>query len=173
MCRRCSSTGQPLPQLTLAVQYNTKDSHSTKICIRTIKDVFIPTPLMLQCTHIYMETSLQPDPFGNTRQCTERLLLNECLIDQCDPSGTTENLKHLLPLTFTTHPVYRNIPRNKMDGLSVCFMLCLRRGYASTMTVACIDVPLSSAVKMVMPHTLYLTHTSEFLSHWRQSVSHQ
>lgn len=173
VCRRRGSTGQPLPQLTLAVQYNNKDSHTTKLCIRSIQDVSIPTQLMLQYTHIYMGVSLQPDPGGNMRQSTEELPLSEGLIDQSSGSSTSENLKLLLPLVFITCPVYRNIPRNKMDGLSVSFALCLRKGYASTMTVATTDIPLSSAVKMVMPNTLYLTHTSEFLSYCRQSPSIQ
>lgn len=168
-CRRRGSTGQPLPQLTLAVQYNNKDSHSTKICIRTIRDVFIPTQLMLQCTHVYVTVSLYPDPVGNTRQSTEELPVNKGLVDQFSPSGTTEHLKLLLPLAFTMCPLYRNIPRNKMDDVSISFTLCLRKGYASTMAVASIDTPLSSAVKMIMPTTLYLMHTSEFLFHWRQS----
>ena len=163
-CRRCGSTGQPLPRLTLAVQYNNRDSHSTKICIRIIEDMFIPTQLMLQCTHIFMEVCLQPDPIGNTKQYTEELLLNESLVDQC---STTEHLKLLLPLAFTACPVYRNIPRNKMDDLSISFTLCLRKGYTSVMVVASVDIPLSSAVKMVMPQTLYLAHTAEFLSHWK------
>ena len=176
VCRRRGSIGQPLPKLTLAVQYNNRESHSTKVCIRTIQDVFIPTQLMLQYTHVYMEVSLQPDPVGNMRHSTEELPLNESLVDQYSPNDhddVTERLKLLMPLAFTTCPVYSNIPRNKMDGLSIFFTLCLRKGYASTMAVATIDIPLSSAVKMVMPHTLHLMHTSEFLSHWRQSSSCQ
>ena len=54
VCRRRGSIGQPLPQLTLVVQYDNRESHSTKVCIRTIQDVFIPTKLMLQYTHIYI-----------------------------------------------------------------------------------------------------------------------
>ena len=165
-CRRRGSTGQPLPQLILAVQYNSRDSHSTKICIKTIQDVFIPTQLMLQCTHVYMEVDLKPDLVGNMKQYTEELPLKESL-DQSSTCGATDQLKLLLPLAFTACPMYRNIPRNKMDDLSVSFMLCLRKGYASIVPVASIDIPLSSAVKMVMPQTLYLTHTAEFLSYWR------
>jgi len=168
-CRRCGSTGQPFPQLTLTVQYNNKDSHTTKICIRTVQDVFIPTHLMLQCTHIYVEACLQPDSIANMKQFTKELPLNEDLVDRCSTRGTTEHLKLLTTLSFTTCAVYRNIPRSKMDGLSVSLMLCLRKGYASVMAVASIDIPLSSAVKMVMPHTLYLMHTAEFLSYWRQT----
>ena len=135
--------------------------------MRTLQDVFIPTQLMLQCTHVYMEVCLKPDPVGNTKQYTEELPLNESLVDQSSTSGTTEHLKRLLPLAFTACPVYRNIPRNKMDDLSISFMVCLRKGYASMMAVASINIPLTSAVKMVMPQTLYLTHTTEFLSYWR------
>ena len=171
--RRRGSIGQPLPQLTVAVQYNNRESHSTKVCIRTIQDVFIPTQLMLQYTHIYMEVSLQPDLVGNMTQSTEELPLNESLVDQYSVNDVMEHLKLLLPLAFTTCPVYRNIPRNKMDGLSIFFTLRMRKGYTSTMAIASIDIPLSSAVKMVMPQTLHLMHTSEFLSHCRQSPSCQ
>lgn len=168
-CRRCGSAGQPLPQITLAIQYNNRDSHSTKIRLRTLQEVFIPIQLMVQCTHIFVEVYLQPDPIGNTRQSTEEVLLNEGLLDATD---TTEQLKHLLPLTFSKSPVYRNIPRNKMDNISVSFTLCLRKSYTFAMAVASINVPLNSAVTMVIPHTLHLLHTSEFLSHWTVSDHH-
>jgi len=170
-CRRCGSTGKPLPQLTLAFQYSNKDSYSTKICLKTLQKVIIPTQLMEQCTHTYMEVCLQPDPIGNTKQSTEEVLLNESLVDQ-DSSDTNEQLKCLLPLTFSKSPVYRDIPRNKMDGISVSFTLCLRKDSTSAMAVASTNVPLNSAIKMVMPHTLHLLHTSQFLSHWRPSPSH-
>ena len=113
-----------------------------------------------------IEVRLLPDPTGKMKQSTEEVSLNEGLVDI---NGTTELFKHLLPIPFTTWPVYKNIPRNKMDGLLISFTLCLRKSYyASTMAVASINTTLSSAIRMVVPRTLYLEHTSEFLSHWRQ-----
>ena len=166
--RRCGTAGLPLPQATLAVQYNNKDSHSVKICLRTVQDVFIPTQLIPEYTHLLMEVSIQPDPNGDTLQTTEELPLTEHLQDNGDDH---RHLQLVLPLIFNVHPVYRNIVRDKMNGKCVCLKLCLRKswGYGSSIvTIGSTDIPLSSAIKFVTPRTLYLTHTEEFLSQCRR-----
>ena len=166
--RRCGSAGQPLPQVTLAVQYNNKDSHSVKICLQRIQDVFIPIQLTSEYTHLLMEVSIQPDPNRDTLQTTEELPLTKHLQDNDDDH---KHLQLVLPLTFNTHPVYSNIVRDKMDGRCVCLKLCLRKSWeygSSIVTIASTDIPMSSAIKLVTPHTFYLTHTEEFLSQWEQ-----
>ena len=162
--RRCGTAGLPLPQAILAVQYNNRDSHSVKICLRTVQDVFIPTQLIPEYTHLLMEVSIQPNSNGDTLQTTEEVPLIEHLQDNSDDQ---KHLQLVLPLTFNIHPVYKNIVRDKMNGKCVCLKLCLRGYGSSVVTIASTDIPLSSAIKFVTPHTLYLTHTEEFLSHCR------
>ena len=159
--RRCASAGQLLPQVTLAVQYN-KDS--VKVCPRTVQDVFIPIQLMSEFTHLLIEVSIQPDPGSSSLQPTEELPLAEHLQDSSD---NDKQLQPMLPFTFNTYPVYRNIVRDKMDGRCSCLRLCLRKSwmYRSSMTaIASTDIPLSSAIKLVTPQKFYLTHTKDFLS---------
>jgi len=147
------------------VQYNNKDSHSVKIYLRTVQDVFIPAHLISDYTHLLMEVSIQPDPNRDTLQTTEELPLPEHLKDNGDDH------KHLKQLTFNMHPVYRNIVWDKMDGRCVCLRLCVRKSWrygSSIVTIASTDIPISSAIKLVTPQTFYLTHTEEFLSQGRR-----